>query len=84
MRPFNLVHKKTGLTLRQYAKKNKVGVYLDDHKYDLAVADYKLRYCVDESGNPGFEYTAWLDGPVIWWMSKADWDIVEKEPNSAT
>lgn len=78
MKLFSILHKETGLTLRQYAKQHKITVFTGDTRVGketltLPFDDNDIHYAISERGGPGFYYH-W-DGICLWWLNCKEWEV---------
>jgi len=76
MKLFGIIHKETGLTLRQYAKLHEIACLTPDgstpHPYEFK--HESLEYVISQKGTPGFYYPGY-EGVCLWWLPSADWEV---------
>lgn len=71
---FQLVHKETGLDVREYAKTHKIrDVTISAVEFDLS--KHELYVILKENGFPGVCYDVDYEGPAIYWLDPAEWEV---------
>lgn len=81
---FQLIHKETGLTLRQYKKGNKLKVYNSGtHQLEeIHLVHDRIRYLLREDGAIAIQrVNPWYDQGEIYFLKREDWEIKWATPH---
>lgn len=82
---FNIVHKETGLTLKDYKCKRPVKVLRGDEGFLIReFFDEKITPFMLENGTVGFYYSIPLEGQCCEILSRQEWDVVFKDKGNLT
>lgn len=77
---YNIIHKDTKLTLRQYSKK--FDIFPVDCDYPLRTKDLQheaIHYTISENGLPGLYYFVPYEGAAIYYLDNKEWEIVFRD-----
>lgn len=74
---FKLIHKETGLTLRQYKRKNKLNVYLNKILVKVNWINEELKYMIREDGAIAVQRIQdwYSENHELYFLKREDWEI---------